>query len=300
MTNSISRKNKSDGLGAFFLLTFGLMLATWGVLALSGLSVASTTNTDAPTSTLAMVLYLLGGFTPSIAGFIMAYRQNGREGLRDLGKRFIQFNLGLKWYLIIIAIPLVVQVGIGFVYWLQGGQFTPSELLSQPAALLATLIPVFLFGPLSEEFGWRGFAQDRVQARWGFLQGNVLLGLMWGFWHLPLFFVAGSGQQQAGNPLLVFPSYVVWVVSMTMLFAWVYNHTNRSIWGAMLFHFMNNFMAVLLLEVADMTPQFMYLTNSVVWFILVVVFLMWQRTSVSHRPKQHDEQPYTTPTMEKE
>lgn len=277
MKQTIAKKNHSDGLWGFFAITFILMLSTWGILALFQMSVASTANQEASTSTLAMILYLIGGFTPSIAGFIMAYRQEGRAGLRDLWKRFTQFNLGFKWYLVIIGITLLVQAGVALIFKLQGGQFVQSELLNQPTAWLSIIIPVFIGGPLSEEFGWRGFAQDRVQARWGFLKGSVLLGLIWAFWHFPLFFVEGSGQQQAGSPLVIFPAYVVWVVSMTILFSWVYSQTNRSIWGTVLFHFMINFSAVLLLEIAAITPRFLYLTSSGMWFLLVLVFIFFRR-----------------------
>lgn len=276
MEQTVGKNNQTDGLWGFVITTFILMLSTWGVLAFFQMSVANTTNQEASTSALAMILYLVGGFTPSIAGFIMAYRQEGRAGLHDLWKRFTRFNLGIKWYLTIIGITLSVQAGVALIFKLQGGQFVQSELLNQPTAWLAIIIPVFIGGPLSEEFGWRGFAQDRVQARWGFLKGSVLLGLIWAFWHLPLFFVEGSGQQQAGSPLVIFPAYAVWVVSMTILFSWVYKHTHRSIWGVMLFHFMINFSAVLLLEIAAITPRFLYLTSSGMWFLLVLVFLFFR------------------------
>ena len=97
MEQIMGKKNHSDGLWEFFIITFILMLSTWGVLAFFQMSVAGTANQEASTSILAMILYLVGGFTPSIAGFIMAYRQEGRAGFRDLWKRFTQFNLGFKW-----------------------------------------------------------------------------------------------------------------------------------------------------------------------------------------------------------
>ena len=265
-------EQKTDGLWAFFGLTYVMMLLTWGVLALFGMSVASTTNTEGSTSALAMTLYMIGGFTPSIAGFIMAHRMAGRAGTRDLWKRFMQFNLGAKWYAIIFAVPFLVQAGVALVYKLQGGSFMRPTLLDQPVMLLPLIISIFIGGPFSEEFGWRGFAQDRVQARWGFVKGNIILGLIWAFWHLPLFFVQGAGQQRTGNPTLVFPVYVVWVIAMVFFFSWIYANTDRSLWGAVLFHFAMNFGGVLLIEVADVSEQFMYMANSSVWVVLVVLF----------------------------
>lgn len=233
------------------------MLLTWGVLAIFQMSVINTADTTTSTSPLAMTLLMLGGFTPSIAGWIMAYRQHGRDGLRDLWKRFTQFNVGIKWYLIMVLIPFLVQTGTALIYKLQGGTFVRSELLEQPASLILFAIAIFIGGPISEEFGWRGFAQDRVQARWGQLKGSIILGVVWALWHLPLFFVPGSGQQQTGNPAIMVPMFSLNVVAMTALITLVYNKTNRSLWGAIFFHFALNFGANILLASSEVSAGFL-------------------------------------------
>ena len=54
-------------------------------------------------------------------------------------------------------------------------------------------IPVLMFnynllsGPLSEEFGWRGFLQPRVQEVLPPWAAAICVGIMWAGWHLPLF-----------------------------------------------------------------------------------------------------------------
>lgn len=270
-------QERSDGLWAFFALTYALTLLTWGALAVSQVSVASTANTTASTSASAMIPYLLGGFTPSIAAFIMVYRRQGRAGLADLWRRFRQFNLGARWYLASIAIPLSIQAGTGLIYALQGGEFVRPAFLDQPATLLPLVIATFLFGPLSEEFGWRGFAQDRLQARWGFLKGSLVLGLVWGSWHLPLFFVVGSGQYETGNPALLFPAFVIQVMAMSILYTWIYNNTNRSIWGAVFFHFMINFSAVLLLSVAEISDAYLYIVNAGLMVLAALIVYFFTR-----------------------
>jgi len=281
-----TKRNRSDGLWGFFILTYVLMLLTWGVLAIFQMGVASSTSTDAPTSPLAMSLYFLGGFTPSIAGFVMAYRQHGRAGLRDLWKRSIQFNLGGKWYLAIISIPLIVQVGTGLIFKVQGGDFVRPEFLDQPVLMIVLVISIFVGGALLEEFGWRGFAQDRVLARWGVVRGSLILGMMWAPWHLPLFFVPGTGQQQMGNPVLMFFAYAVQVVSFSILFSWIYSNTRRSIWGAMLFHFMINFSATMMIYIAEVSMKFMYFTNAGMYLLLAVIFVLFTREKTQPAVKE--------------
>lgn len=282
MTNKLQTSPKTTGghtahLRGFIGLTFGLTLLTWGVLAVLQISVASAGNTDAQTSPLAMVLYLLGGLTPSIAGFVMAYRVNGRAGLRGLWRRFRQVNLGAGGYLTIMGVPALIAASSLLAHTALGGAIVRPAFLQQPVSLLASAIPILIFGPLSEEFGWRGFAQDLVQTRWGSVRGSIFLGLVWAFWHLPLFFIPGAGQQATGNPALNFPIYVIHVIGITVLMTWLYNRTGRSLWGAVLFHFMLNFAGFVLLQVSDMTPQFMYLANAVVTVLLAAVVLL--RTS---------------------
>lgn len=47
---------------------------------------------------------------------------------------------------------------------------------------------------LCEELGWTGFAYPQMQARFGWLPGALLLGVLWGLWHLPVVDSPGRGQ----------------------------------------------------------------------------------------------------------
>jgi len=225
MASTSYENKKSDGLYAFFILTYALMLLTWGIMAVFQMRAAAATDTAAPPSAFGMVLFLLGGFSPTIAGAIMAWRVQGRDGLRDLWKRFIQFRLGGVWYLVVIlGLPLLVRGLQAVVFALRGGTFVE-----------------------------RGFALDRLLTRWNALISSLMLGVLWAFWHLPLFFIPGTSQQQMGNPVAMFTGFAVEVVAMSVLFTWVYVNTARSIWGAILFHMALNYALNLVLMVAGGT-----------------------------------------------
>jgi len=256
----------------FFALTYVLMLLTWGVMAVFQMRAAAATDTDAPPSALGMVLFLLGGFTPTIAGAIMAWLVEGRDGLRDLWKRFVRFRLGGVWYLAILGIPLLVRILQAVVFALRGGGFVEPPFVAQPLSLIGLTIMMFLFGPFSEEFGWRGFALDWLLARWNALRASLILGVLWAFWHLPLFFIPGTAQQQMGNPVAVFTGFAVEVVAMSVLFTWVYINTARSIWGAILFHTALNYALNLVLIVAGGTMGLaVHLTGTVGLVALAVI-----------------------------
>ncbi len=145
--------------------------------------------------------------------------------------------------------------------------------------MVPIVITVFLFGPVSEEFGWRGFALDRVLARWGAVKGSLVLGLIWAFWHLPLFFIPGSGQQLTGDPAIMFPIYAVAVLGMSLIITWVYNNTDMSLWGATFFHFTMNFGTVILLMVSDATDAFAYKVNAVNFMLMAIVITLFTKLS---------------------
>jgi membrane protease YdiL (CAAX protease family) len=102
-----------------------------------------------------------------------------------------------------------------------------------------TFIFVFFGVGLPEEIGWRGFALPRMQPRYGPLRGTLLLGLLWTFWHLFFFFGPGHGGgvgTSVATFLTNFSIFFLMVMSLSILFTWVYNHTRGSVFIASLLH----------------------------------------------------------------
>jgi membrane protease YdiL (CAAX protease family) len=94
-------------------------------------------------------------------------------------------------------------------------------------------------GPLGEEIGWRGFALPLMQSRYGALKATLLLGVLWTFWHLEDFLTASQGGGP-GTGLSAFtfhlPIFFVQVMALTIIMTWVFNHTRRSLFMAILLH----------------------------------------------------------------
>jgi membrane protease YdiL (CAAX protease family) len=95
-------------------------------------------------------------------------------------------------------------------------------------------------GPWGEETGWRGFALPRMLTRFSPLTAALLLGLIWGVWHTPAFFVSGLVQSGYNYTLFVAASALD-----TILMTWIYVNANRNYLVAGFFvHLMNNTMVV--------------------------------------------------------
>ncbi|HWR24011.1 MAG TPA: CPBP family intramembrane glutamic endopeptidase, partial [Feifaniaceae bacterium] len=71
--------------------------------------------------------------------------------------------------------------------------------IDKPMSFLLFIFSAYFFGPANEEFGWRGYALDRMLSQFGFLKGSIALGFFWGLWHLPWCFYAGQWQYEAAQ-----------------------------------------------------------------------------------------------------
>jgi membrane protease YdiL (CAAX protease family) len=114
------------------------------------------------------------------------------------------------------------------------------------AGLLSLVFFTFWFGPLPEEIGWRGFAQDRLQARWSPLLSSLVIGLVWALWHVPLFFVPGTFQHQLGWRSPRFWIFSASLIPLSIVMTWVYNRAGRSTLAAALIHFSGNLCGALI------------------------------------------------------
>ncbi len=233
---------------AFLALTF---LWTWGLWIAASLSGA-----DVTTSAWA-VAYHLGGWSPSVVGVILLYRTTqSREERRDFWRRTVDFRrISLGWYLVILLLLPALAFGATFLDALVSG--TPPEFLmlrdiaANPLLLVFLVVAALLLGPIAEELGWRGYALDRLQARWGPLASGVALGVIWGFWHLPLFFMRGTPQYVAGVGSPFFWVFLGVGLPLAVLMTWAYNHNGRSILSAILVHFAMNFSLNLVYPISD-------------------------------------------------
>jgi membrane protease YdiL (CAAX protease family) len=105
-----------------------------------------------------------------------------------------------------------------------------------PGQLLPILLIALFTGATGEELGWRGTALPRLQGRWNALISSLVLGVLWGLYHLPSFLLSGLPLENA--PLL---SFMVATLGLTVLVSWTYNRTGGSLLPVFLYHFSFNF-----------------------------------------------------------
>src|SRR5215210_4285066 len=184
--------------------------------------------TTAPQPATASLLRRLLTRHPLVSFFVMAGVTGGREGVRRLLRRIVLWRVGFRWYLfVLLGIPAIILVSTVFV----PGALASFQASAVPSTLILYVVagPVFLFagGPVFEEIGWRGFALPRLQLLHGPLVGSLILGALWGLWHLPLFLIP-SWDTPHGSVLDV-ALFVTLAVALTVVFTWVFNNTKGSV-----------------------------------------------------------------------
>jgi membrane protease YdiL (CAAX protease family) len=185
--------------------------------------------------------FLFGPFNPAafgplVSSFSLTYLNEGKEGIKNLLKRGVDYKFKKTWYVPIFFLFPIITGGALLLAMLSGESLPELSVLSNPFLIAVGFVYIFfLGGPFQEEWGWRGYALDRLQARWDALISSLILGVIWGSWHLPLFFISGTIQSQ--TPIW---GFMILILCGTILFTWLYNNTGGSILAAMLFHTMNN------------------------------------------------------------
>jgi membrane protease YdiL (CAAX protease family) len=218
---------KRHQLTTFFVLTFAI---TWGIGAFAIFLPAQFRNLFGEISD-THPLYYVAVAAPTISASIMALAWEGWHGMGDLYRRIIRWRFGIQWYVLVL-------VGLPVLGWLIT-RFTGSQPLKDvntPALLLALLFNLLITGPLGEELGWRGFALPRMLRRFSPFKASLILGIIWGIWHLPSFYV--SSMVQAGLSL---PLFLLNAVCLSFLACWLFMNTGGSVLITVLLHYMVNF-----------------------------------------------------------
>jgi membrane protease YdiL (CAAX protease family) len=70
-----------------------------------------------------------------------------------------------------------------------------------------------------------------LSARHSALSASLIVGFLWGVWHLPLFLIPGSFQSS-----LSFPGFLLSTLATSVLFSWVFYHARGSVLVAGVFH----------------------------------------------------------------
>jgi CAAX protease family protein len=172
----------------------------------------------------------------SVGGFVAAYCESGWAGVTELGHRCVRYRASQGWW----AYTLLVCFGIANVatlaYGLFHGAVGPLKLsaLADQWWLPFTLLFGFIFGPLGEEAGWRGYLLPDLLRQYSPLVSSFIVGLIAAIWHFPEGLIVGSPSYfHSVIGVLLFTASVT---CMSILATILVLHTRMSVFHAMVFH----------------------------------------------------------------
>lgn len=242
----------------FYLLAFAISWLGWIPVALGSHGIAPF---DHPAF---QFLLILPAFGPAIAAVIVTQVVHGKSGVQDLFKTLIQWRVGLVWYIAAVFGPLFILLAGQLLTNLLGFSATTTQAQGDLIPLaISALIMALLANPW-EELGWRGFALPRLQKRYDAVLATLIVGVLWGLWHLPLFFWIGNPM--SGYPFL---PWFIGTVAGALIYTWLYNSTKGSVLLVALFHVALNTFGVFISGVSILALSILY---CLVAMVLAAVF----------------------------
>jgi hypothetical protein len=234
---SFARRNP---LASFYLLAYAITWGIWIPMAATSLDISTT---------LGRALHVAAIFGPTVAALLLTAIYRRALGVRELLRRLAQWHVNLGWYAVaLLMFPVTMLLAIAMAVALGG----PTPDFSNPgdlAVLLALDSLMIIAGSLGEEIGWRGYALPRHLPRRSAFIASVILGVLWGVWHAPVYFVSGTGQfdtaHTSGSFIVPFLGFVIWTIGLSVLFTWLFLNTGGSLLIAVLFHASINIAAYL-------------------------------------------------------
>lgn len=218
-----THKFRISTLVPFLIITFGI---SWGVIALYILL---------PDQMIALFgeltgehpLFYLATYGPAIAALVIVLFKTQFAGLKQFLSRILLWRAPMAWYVfLLLGIPALFYIG-AIVKGLPMDEMVPVSSLN---AYLVALVLFAIKGPI-EEIGWRGFALPLLQRKMSPLWAGLIIGIIWGFWHLPAFLLSGTPQSAWS-----FSDFFIGTIALSIIATALFNASRGSILLPALFH----------------------------------------------------------------
>jgi len=220
----------------YYILTFAISFGGFLLVGSSGLFAGTNWETD-PSFQIAVLAMLTG---PPIASILLTILLSGKPGLRELFLRLSRWRVSARWYMDALVIAPFWQVLVLLILSIFSPEFLPAILkTNDKIPLLLPGIIVGIVGGFVEELGWTGFAIPRLLKRYNALTTGIIVGILWGVWHLLQMTWVGVSSYAPVAPAVFLPVYfissIAALTAFRVLMVRVYEHT-ESLFLAVIMH----------------------------------------------------------------
>jgi membrane protease YdiL (CAAX protease family) len=197
-------------------------------------------------------------FSPAIITIIMILKSKNKGALKkDFKNRLFRLKdlNPLTLFVLIFLMPLsmIISIIISVLMGYSINQFQLEPEVAIVSGLLFLSLAILFLAPTLEEIGWRGYGVDALRSKYNLFKTTMIFYVVWAAWHVPLFFIKGYYQNSllSLNPYYAL-NFFLSIIPLVFIMNWLYYKTNRSIIVLILFHFMVNLSAVIMM-VEDFT-----------------------------------------------
>jgi len=239
---------------AYFVLTY--TISWFGALLIAAPTLV---KHEAPSKMSGLLMFPVMLLGPSIAGFALTRVVDGKSGTQDLFLRMRLLRFPVRWYAALLIPPCLVLIVLYCMKAFVSPIFSPGRFLvgagfGVPAGFL-------------EEIGWTGYAFPKMCRRLNPFTAGILLGVLWGFWHLPVVDFLGTATPHGKYLVPYFIAFVAAMTAMRVLIGWMYVNT-KSVPLAQLMHVSSTGSLVVF------SPPLVNATQEALWYV-VYAFALW-------------------------
>lgn len=223
MTNFLAQvTDKNTSPSTFLILVFVLSIPFY-LLGITGIPLPGIPTLPASA---------LMGFVPMIAALILTHRAHGSDGYIAMIRRLLDLNKHHRaiWVLATLLFMPVVTIAEFGILRLTGSSVPLPQIAFDEAGYLFLAL---LIEAIGEELGWQGYAYPALRAKRNALWAALVLGAVWGLWHVIPYVQLGRST-----------SWIVWqslnAIARRIVIVWLFENTSKSVLIAVLFHTMIN------------------------------------------------------------
>jgi membrane protease YdiL (CAAX protease family) len=179
---------------------------------------------------------------PFVSGILMNFFVDGKEGLRNLLLRLLQWRVKARWYAVAVLTGPLLVAAVLFTLSIFDKAFLPGIVTTNDkiGSLIFGIGWGLVGGGLLEETGWTGFAVPKLRRRYSILSTGLVVGILWGIWHFMIAFWASNYLGGVDSWIMFVAGFLAFYLlalpAYRVLLVWVFDRTGENLPMIMLMH----------------------------------------------------------------